>query len=356
MKCALDLGFTVAAIVLIAADEAGFAIKPGDTVVVGQEGAALLVGDEVLARLPKGTEISVAEVRGDWVGTAVESGGKKHVGWLRRSELRAAYDEWGVAGGGLRTWTDPTGKYKVEAELAGFKDGKVKLRKTDGVLLSVPITRLCEADQQFVRARLDEAASKPPARPAAPKGARPEQSTYGGFKGAKRVYYSRGFIEFKSDKTGRIERADAMFDDEDRTVAYDFDGNIYVKGRHAGGDFKENWTAFDKGEVRNGSERITARESCPSGIIQSIKAFTTMYKGKRVDEHGLAAAALRFFDVLGHEPGWGTITIRRPDGAIVSGRAIIVDKMVISYTLDGQRFIRNQDASGKFLAGYHRAN
>lgn len=51
---------------------------------------------------------------------------------------------------GARRWTDSTGKYTVEAEFVGFKDGKVQLKKEDGKTITVPIDKLSEADQEFM--------------------------------------------------------------------------------------------------------------------------------------------------------------------------------------------------------------
>lgn len=56
-----------------------------------------------------------------------------------------------VAKSEVRTWTDGTGKHKVRAELTGTKDGKVSLRKENGKLTRVPLGRLSEADQKYVR-------------------------------------------------------------------------------------------------------------------------------------------------------------------------------------------------------------
>lgn len=48
---------------------------------------------------------------------------------------------------GRRTWTDATGKFKIEAELVRVADGKVELKKTDGTTISVPLDKLSAADQ-----------------------------------------------------------------------------------------------------------------------------------------------------------------------------------------------------------------
>lgn len=50
----------------------------------------------------------------------------------------------------VRTWSDATGKFKIEAELIEATDEHVVLQKTDGKTVKVPIAKLSEADQQFV--------------------------------------------------------------------------------------------------------------------------------------------------------------------------------------------------------------
>ena len=50
-----------------------------------------------------------------------------------------------------RQWADATGKFTVEADFVDFKDGKVQLKKADGSTITVPVERLSNADQKFVR-------------------------------------------------------------------------------------------------------------------------------------------------------------------------------------------------------------
>lgn len=49
-----------------------------------------------------------------------------------------------------RTWNDATGAFSVEAQLAGVADGKVRLKKSDGKIVAVPLDRLSKEDQDFV--------------------------------------------------------------------------------------------------------------------------------------------------------------------------------------------------------------
>lgn len=53
----------------------------------------------------------------------------------------------------LRTWTNHTGDYKVEAEFLGQGDGKVRLRRKDGKEVAVPLDRLSKEDQEFLKSQ-----------------------------------------------------------------------------------------------------------------------------------------------------------------------------------------------------------
>jgi hypothetical protein len=57
------------------------------------------------------------------------------------------------AAGNLRTWHDATGSFSVEAEFVSAMAGVAKLRKTDGSTISVPIDKLSDEDQKFIRNR-----------------------------------------------------------------------------------------------------------------------------------------------------------------------------------------------------------
>jgi len=53
----------------------------------------------------------------------------------------------------LRTWSDSTGAFSVEARFAGVDQGNVKLQKADGQIVAVPLERLSQADRDFVAAQ-----------------------------------------------------------------------------------------------------------------------------------------------------------------------------------------------------------
>lgn len=52
----------------------------------------------------------------------------------------------------FRTWTDVTGNYRVEAQCVRFEDEIVHLKKRDGKVVQVPISKLSKADQEVIRA------------------------------------------------------------------------------------------------------------------------------------------------------------------------------------------------------------
>ena len=60
-----------------------------------------------------------------------------------------------------REWSDSTGQFKIEAELVDVRDGTVRLRREDGTVISVEISRLGEADRRYLASRQ----SSPPTKP-----------------------------------------------------------------------------------------------------------------------------------------------------------------------------------------------
>ena len=78
--------------------------------------------------------------------------------------------------GWAREWKDNTGKFSVEAELVRVQEDSVVLKKTDGVVIQVPLSRLSQADLRYLESLSapDKPAPKQPApvEPGAP--AQPE--------------------------------------------------------------------------------------------------------------------------------------------------------------------------------------
>jgi len=53
----------------------------------------------------------------------------------------------------FRTWTDSSGKYTVVAQFMGVAFDNVKLKKKDGGEITLPLEKLSEVDQAFIRER-----------------------------------------------------------------------------------------------------------------------------------------------------------------------------------------------------------
>jgi hypothetical protein len=50
----------------------------------------------------------------------------------------------------MRVWTDDTGRHRVEAALIAVENDRVRLRKTSGDEVSVPLNRLSSEDRRYV--------------------------------------------------------------------------------------------------------------------------------------------------------------------------------------------------------------
>jgi hypothetical protein len=56
----------------------------------------------------------------------------------------------------MRTWSDSTGAFSIEAQLVGVKEGKVILKKANGKTVAIPLDRLSKEDRDFVASQSEE--------------------------------------------------------------------------------------------------------------------------------------------------------------------------------------------------------
>ena len=63
----------------------------------------------------------------------------------------------------IRTWTDKTGKFKIEASFLAIKDGKLRLTSADNKTIEVPLAALSEKDADLAERfqKESEAAANP---------------------------------------------------------------------------------------------------------------------------------------------------------------------------------------------------
>jgi len=105
----------------------------------------------------------------------------------------------GPVGADVRTWTDSTGAYTVQAELVGETAGTVQLRRTDGRIVSLPLERLSAADQAYMRKQ--RGGSEAPVEPADPLVPSPVSVTIELLSGAKVT----GRISARDDQAVMVE-------------------------------------------------------------------------------------------------------------------------------------------------------
>jgi hypothetical protein len=76
---------------------------------------------------------------------AEDKGGKKNADADEDRPSEKTADE------GFRTWSDKSGMHQTRAKYVGKEDGYVKLEKADGKIVHVPLDKLSDADQNFVK-------------------------------------------------------------------------------------------------------------------------------------------------------------------------------------------------------------
>jgi hypothetical protein len=65
----------------------------------------------------------------------------------------------------VRQWQDLSGTFEIEASIISVKDYKVSLKKTDGKEITVPLEKLSEDDQEYVKQYLKASAGPKPKNP-----------------------------------------------------------------------------------------------------------------------------------------------------------------------------------------------
>ncbi|MDA7528113.1 SHD1 domain-containing protein, partial [bacterium] len=51
----------------------------------------------------------------------------------------------------MRTWSDTTGQFKIEATFIELKGDSITLKRKDGKVISLPIAKLSEPDQKHIK-------------------------------------------------------------------------------------------------------------------------------------------------------------------------------------------------------------
>lgn len=129
-----------------------------------------------------------------------------------------------------REWSDASGKFKIEGELKRFKDAVVILEGEGGKEIKIPLAKLSEADQAFVKEQLAAYRSK---NPSAPKEDSPDEIVFDAAPTAKVA----SPIKVKDDsQDGIVQTVDlgqvlvecAMFSPDGKTLFVGVNEGIFV--------------------------------------------------------------------------------------------------------------------------------
>ena len=78
----------------------------------------------------------------------------------------------------LREWTDTTGAFQIDATFVSYEDGNVRLRRFDGKITTVPISRLSKPDRDYVRRVTSKVATDKPPKTASRRRVAPQGPGY----------------------------------------------------------------------------------------------------------------------------------------------------------------------------------
>jgi hypothetical protein len=117
----------------------------------------LMVPPENLRKLDKDAPVATKDKKG-------EPGKKETANPGATKKDSAASNP--VAGSKSRSWTDITGKHRIEAAFVEIKDGKAVLKKADGSTVGIPLDKLSAADRKAAEKLAEELAADNPFTPA----------------------------------------------------------------------------------------------------------------------------------------------------------------------------------------------
>lgn len=131
-----------------------------------------------------------------------------------------------------REWTDATGRFRMEAEFVGQQDGQVRLKKPDGQTVQLPLSRLSQTDQDYVRQRAAQPQPRPNSVNAAPEpaaGAPPILHTLGGHRGTIRglLFSPKGlYLASSADKETGVRLWDPANGKQFGSLKHDVDRGL----------------------------------------------------------------------------------------------------------------------------------
>ncbi len=178
--------------------------------------------------------------------------------FLVAAPLATAADEY-------RTWTDTTGKFKVEAAFIKLVDDKVELkRKDNGKTLSLALEKLSKADAEIARKLATEAAKPKSGDSKAPSDTAPKE-TKKAWSGNwnNRKFGTKGPVTCIADMQDK-EKWKASFEGvgignpfryEVEITATEKEGQIQLQGKSSVDGDQYEWSGYVKGNTLYGRYR-----------------------------------------------------------------------------------------------------
>lgn len=222
----------------------------------------------------------------------------------------------------VRTWTDRSGSFSVEAQFLGLKDGKLNLHKMNGVKIAVPVAKMSLEDLEYVERKtgvnLDE--DKPLSdikRRQRQKEAEPSRNAGATIEPNKKPSYDwfPFFLEC-GIAVGMCERYTQVFDRDsmDESVLPDIDASVLrtlgikegdiikvmryldqkygrTKGKSGGGDEEGGLFSGAGGSLRNNTGRGRPKPNASASQTVDAKAFSQQ-KDDEVDGKAAPAPAV----------------------------------------------------------------
>lgn len=164
-----------------------------------------------------------------------------------------------------RTWTDTTGKFKVEAAFVKLEDGKVELkRKDNGKTLSLAIEKLSKTDAELAKKLANEAA-KPAKSEPKDSGASESKETRKAWTGNwnNRKFGTKGPVTCIAEMQDK-EKWKAAFEGvgignpfryEVEITATEKGGQIHLQGKSTVDGDQYEWSGHVKGNTLYGKYR-----------------------------------------------------------------------------------------------------
>jgi hypothetical protein len=131
-------------------DEPGIEVDEQTPLAAGDQVYAQWAGKWVAAEVASLVGPVFVTVRIDQDGLPFSPTLPRQLVRLKNAANAAASTPPAAATASLRTWTDTSGKFRMEAAFVSVKDGQVTLEKTDGTRIRLPLDKLSPADQQFI--------------------------------------------------------------------------------------------------------------------------------------------------------------------------------------------------------------